>query len=193
MRPRGAEFGVEFGCLDDRQHLALFDMIADVHQPLRDVAVDARINRGFVPCRGLPGQHQILADRGGLGGDDVHRRRRRVGGFRLPFLSVCASTKRITITTQKAKQQDAGRDTRADFQGRCRCPDRIRWTPPASVREVSSGNSAGRELCEFGSCGCIGSTYYIRISDRQPADGAATGTSWARKSESRTLRTTSRR
>jgi hypothetical protein len=40
---------------------------------------------------------------------------------------------------------------------------------PSSVREVSSGNSAGRELSsgEFdgdgsGSCGCIGSTYNIR-------------------------------
>ncbi len=39
------------------------DVIADVHQPLRHIAVDPRIDRRFVPGRGLPGQHQILADR----------------------------------------------------------------------------------------------------------------------------------
>ena len=75
LRASGAEFGIELGSLDDRQDLALLHVIADIHQPFGDVAADSCINRGFIPGRGLPGQHQILAERGGLRGDDIDRRR----------------------------------------------------------------------------------------------------------------------
>ena len=63
-------------------------VIADIHEPLGDVAIDACIDRRFVPRGRLAGKHQILTHGRRLRDDDVDRRRRRKRPPRPPWRRV---------------------------------------------------------------------------------------------------------
>ncbi len=200
LRAGGAELGIEFGSLDERQNLAFFHMIADVDHPFRDVAADARVNRGFVPGRGLPRQYQVLTDRGRLCGDDIDGRRGGVGG-------IGALSQGVRFDQAKhhhhaeTKQQDAAGDTRADLQGPAGTRFEFDGAPAClGTRGVVRQFGGRRAPVRMG----VGRKQFrvMRVhwlylwhskQLQRPADGAATGTSWERKSEWRRWRTTSRR
>ena len=174
LRSRRRELGIEFRGLDGREHLPLVDVIADIHQPLAHVAVDARVDRGFEPCRRLPRQHEILPDGSRARDDDVDGRRCREGslaGIRDPPL-----VKKSNDTDgDEADDEHHRRDDGASLQAttgilvelrryrtdapyvRCR-----RATP--RDRDALSRELGGGECSESG--GCIGFTYQIRISHR---------------------------
>ena len=184
LRFSGGELRIQIRGLDQRQHLAAVHRIADVDEPLADVAVDTRINGACMPGGGLAWQHQALHRAQWLRTDHVHRRRRAAGGR-----GVARDSARLEVAVEADADECHGQHDDGDNGGALQA----RLNARRHTRRGCARLGRGHIVTVVGLAGFLRRLQAALLAGRAASLCAAAGTWWARRSAWRRLRTAGRR